>query len=91
MNVGNGTGAAKGLTAAAAAGNSMAPLVWGAFVPTEFMPRGTPSRGGGGARTIKLSLSEQEAARNSGQTYEEYARLMERERKAGNIGPRRLN
>jgi hypothetical protein len=44
-----------------------------------------PSRGGGGARTIRLTPAQQEAARDSGMTYQEYAQSLEREIRAGNI------
>ncbi len=48
-----------------------------------------PSRGG--ARSIRLSQREQEAARISGLSDEEYAQLMERERRSGNIGKDRVH
>lgn len=48
-----------------------------------------PSRGG--ARTIRLSAREQEAARISGLSDEEYAANMERERRSGNIGKDRVH
>jgi hypothetical protein len=44
-----------------------------------------PSRGGGGSRTIRLTPAQQEAARDSGMTYQEYAQSLEREIRAGNI------
>jgi hypothetical protein len=44
-----------------------------------------PSRGGGGTRTIRLTPAQQEAARDSGMTYQEYAASLEREIRAGNI------
>jgi hypothetical protein len=43
-----------------------------------------PSRGG--SRSVRLDARQQEAARISGMTDEEYAKIMERERRAGNIG-----
>lgn len=49
-----------------------------------------PSRGGG-SRTVRLTPEQQEAAALSGMTHEEYARSMERERKAGNIGKPRVH
>lgn len=50
-----------------------------------------PSRGVGGSRTVRLTPAQQEAARISGQTYQEYAESMERERRAGNIGGKRVH
>jgi hypothetical protein len=50
-----------------------------------------PSRGGGGSRTVRLTPAQQEAARISGQSYQEYAESMERERRAGNIGTKRVH
>lgn len=49
-----------------------------------------PSRGGGG-RQVRLSAREAEAARISGLTDEEYAKNMERERRAGTIGKDRVH
>lgn len=54
-------------------------------------PAAAPSRGNGSGRLVKMSPAEAEAASISGLTREEYMRNKERELKAGNIGPKRLN
>jgi hypothetical protein len=78
--------------AAAAAATTVDPTAGAAQVTQrrDVQPSpAAPSRGG--ARQIRLSTREQEAARISGLSDEEYAQLMERERRAGTIGKDRVH
>jgi hypothetical protein len=54
-------------------------------------PPAPASRGGAGVRTIRLTPAEQEAAKISGLSNEEYAKNLAAERAAGNIGKPRVH
>lgn len=86
---GNGHAAPPPLPAAAADGAPDPLSAAGASVRKRDdvqPPAAAPSRGGGGSRKITLTPAQQEAARVSGMTYEEYGKAMETERRAGTIG-----
>lgn len=58
----------------------------------EVQPPPAPaSAGGTRTRTVRLTPEQQEAAKISGQSNEEYARLMLKEKAAGNIGKDRVH